>query len=179
MPVHFVHEVGCSKELGTQVEDNHITTQHAGQVNNFTFRQTASFVTLFTQDWRLCTNFIEDFSVTTNGLGTPKKALEAARSAVSSFRWFITDKSLCSIYGRLTESIIILPRISNHIYRILRNFFGQIQQMNIVADCRFYYLWLHCSLRILVLQTDAGDARAAWQRCIRTHRPRHSRVCCT
>ena len=34
------------------------------------------------QDWRNIGNFIEDFSVTTNGLGTPVKALEAARKAV-------------------------------------------------------------------------------------------------
>ena len=35
------------------------------------------------QDWRLLNNFIEDFSVTTNPLGTPKAALEAAKEAVS------------------------------------------------------------------------------------------------
>ncbi|TFJ82504.1 hypothetical protein NSK_006183 [Nannochloropsis salina CCMP1776] len=34
------------------------------------------------QDWRNIGNFIEDFSVTTNGLGTPANALEAARRAV-------------------------------------------------------------------------------------------------
>lgn len=35
------------------------------------------------QDWKLCGDrFIEDFSVTTNGLGTPVKALEAAADAV-------------------------------------------------------------------------------------------------
>eukprot|EP00741_Cyanophora_paradoxa_P004719 tig00000826_g4580.t1 len=32
------------------------------------------------QDWKFCDNFVEDFSVTTNGLGTPAKALAAARS---------------------------------------------------------------------------------------------------
>lgn len=35
------------------------------------------------QDWRGLDNFMEDFSVTTNGLGTPVGALEAARKAVS------------------------------------------------------------------------------------------------
>ncbi|CAM9237264.1 unnamed protein product [Phaeothamnion confervicola] len=34
------------------------------------------------QDWKFLHNFVEDFSVTTNGLGTPKPALEAARRAV-------------------------------------------------------------------------------------------------
>eukprot|EP00288_Rhodomonas_lens_P012910 CAMPEP_0177706930 /NCGR_PEP_ID=MMETSP0484_2-20121128/9483_1 /TAXON_ID=354590 /ORGANISM="Rhodomonas lens, Strain RHODO" /LENGTH=377 /DNA_ID=CAMNT_0019218415 /DNA_START=43 /DNA_END=1176 /DNA_ORIENTATION=+ len=52
--------------LETQVADNKVTTPHGGQ------------------DWRQCTNFIEDFSVTTNGLGTPQPALEAARAAVDS-----------------------------------------------------------------------------------------------
>jgi hypothetical protein len=36
------------------------------------------------QDWRGLDNFREDFSVTTNGLGTPAGALEAARKAASS-----------------------------------------------------------------------------------------------
>lgn len=35
------------------------------------------------QEHRFINNFVEDFSVTTNYLGTPKKALEAAREAVS------------------------------------------------------------------------------------------------
>ncbi|KAJ1930007.1 hypothetical protein IWQ60_000671 [Tieghemiomyces parasiticus] len=34
------------------------------------------------QDWAGLANFVEDFSVTTNGLGTPKDALAAARQAV-------------------------------------------------------------------------------------------------
>ncbi|GBB87865.1 hypothetical protein RclHR1_14360004 [Rhizophagus clarus] len=34
------------------------------------------------QDWRFLDNFIEDFSVTTNALGTPKAALEAAKEAI-------------------------------------------------------------------------------------------------
>ena len=34
------------------------------------------------QDWRNIGNFVEDFSVTTNGLGTPKAALAAAKKAV-------------------------------------------------------------------------------------------------
>ncbi|KAJ1991531.1 hypothetical protein H4R33_001325 [Dimargaris cristalligena] len=34
------------------------------------------------QDWATLSNFVEDFSVTTNGLGTPRTALEAGRKAV-------------------------------------------------------------------------------------------------
>jgi len=34
------------------------------------------------QTWRLCTNFVEDFSVTTNILGAPKPALQAAQDAL-------------------------------------------------------------------------------------------------
>ncbi|RKO83103.1 hypothetical protein BDK51DRAFT_38853 [Blyttiomyces helicus] len=33
------------------------------------------------QEWAELDNFVEDFSVTTNGLGIPKKALAAAREA--------------------------------------------------------------------------------------------------
>lgn len=35
------------------------------------------------QEHRFISNFVEDFSVTTNYLGTPRKALEAAKEAVS------------------------------------------------------------------------------------------------
>ncbi|CAG8504814.1 11204_t:CDS:2 [Racocetra fulgida] len=35
------------------------------------------------QDWKYLDNFIEDFSVTTNALGTPKSALEASIEAVT------------------------------------------------------------------------------------------------
>ncbi|KAJ1971661.1 hypothetical protein H4R34_005667, partial [Dimargaris verticillata] len=34
------------------------------------------------QDWASLANFVEDFSVTTNALGTPKRALEAAKTAI-------------------------------------------------------------------------------------------------
>ena len=34
------------------------------------------------QDWKFLDNFVEDFSVTTNPLGTPEGALIAAREAV-------------------------------------------------------------------------------------------------
>ncbi|KAJ1491320.1 hypothetical protein T484DRAFT_1774729 [Baffinella frigidus] len=51
--------------LQTQVSDNEITTPHGGQ------------------DWRQCANYVEDFSVTTNGLGTPASALAAAREATA------------------------------------------------------------------------------------------------
>lgn len=37
------------------------------------------------QEHRFIENFVEDFSVTTNYLGTPKKALEAAKEAVSTY----------------------------------------------------------------------------------------------
>lgn len=35
------------------------------------------------QDWMHLPNFVEDFSVTTNGLGTPEGAMQAAQKAVS------------------------------------------------------------------------------------------------
>lgn len=38
------------------------------------------------QDWAHLSNFVEDFSVTTNGLGTPEGAMEAAYKAVSVLR---------------------------------------------------------------------------------------------
>ncbi|KAJ3038875.1 hypothetical protein HK097_003003 [Rhizophlyctis rosea] len=36
------------------------------------------------QEWSFLNNFVEDFSVTTNGLGIPKKALQAARDALDT-----------------------------------------------------------------------------------------------
>ncbi|KAF9975439.1 hypothetical protein BGZ65_008249 [Modicella reniformis] len=36
------------------------------------------------QDWKFLHNFVEDFSVTTNWLGTPVKALKAARDAIDT-----------------------------------------------------------------------------------------------
>ncbi|KAK9768880.1 hypothetical protein K7432_000111 [Basidiobolus ranarum] len=36
------------------------------------------------QDWKFIENFIEDFSVTTNPLGTPKQALQAARDSIDT-----------------------------------------------------------------------------------------------
>ncbi|KAG5456216.1 MAG: pyridoxal phosphate-dependent transferase [Olpidium bornovanus] len=36
------------------------------------------------QDWKDCENYVADFSVTTNALGTPKAALQAAREAIST-----------------------------------------------------------------------------------------------
>ncbi|KAF9163551.1 hypothetical protein DFQ26_002400 [Actinomortierella ambigua] len=36
------------------------------------------------QDWKFLNNFVEDFSVTTNLLGTPVKALQAARDAITT-----------------------------------------------------------------------------------------------
>lgn len=35
------------------------------------------------QEWKFLNNFVEDFSVTTNGLGTPKYALQAAKDALN------------------------------------------------------------------------------------------------
>lgn len=40
------------------------------------------------QDWSHLPNFIEDFSVTTNALGTPVKALEKARAAVDTIHHY-------------------------------------------------------------------------------------------
>mmetsp|Transcript_96397 Transcript_96397/g.201395 ORF Transcript_96397/g.201395 Transcript_96397/m.201395 type:complete len:420 (-) Transcript_96397:568-1827(-) len=40
------------------------------------------------QDWAHLKNFVEDFSVTTNVLGTPEKALEKAREAVSTIHHY-------------------------------------------------------------------------------------------
>jgi len=37
------------------------------------------------QDWKFLNNFVEDFSVTTNCLGTPVRAIQAARDAVCLF----------------------------------------------------------------------------------------------
>ena len=50
--------------LETQVADDEITTPHGGQ------------------DWRTCSFFVEDFSVTTNGLGAPKAAMDAAKASL-------------------------------------------------------------------------------------------------
>ena len=51
--------------MRTQVADDEITTPHGGQ------------------DWRSCSTFVEDFSVTTNGLGAPKIALREAAAALT------------------------------------------------------------------------------------------------
>eukprot|EP00611_Tribonema_gayanum_P006573 TRINITY_DN15846_c0_g1_i1.p1 TRINITY_DN15846_c0_g1~~TRINITY_DN15846_c0_g1_i1.p1 ORF type:complete len:405 (-),score=121.84 TRINITY_DN15846_c0_g1_i1:77-1180(-) len=40
------------------------------------------------QDWKFCDNFVEDFSVTTNGLGTPEKAMAAAVAACSKINHY-------------------------------------------------------------------------------------------
>jgi histidinol-phosphate/aromatic aminotransferase/cobyric acid decarboxylase-like protein len=40
------------------------------------------------QDWAHLPNFLEDFSVTTNALGTPRRALERARAAVDSIHHY-------------------------------------------------------------------------------------------
>lgn len=50
------------------------------------------------QEHRFIQNFVEDFSVTTNYLGTPRKALEAAREAVSIeiyYKSAFTDMADC------------------------------------------------------------------------------------
>jgi len=63
----------------TQVADDHVTTPHGGQ------------------EWRQCQNFLEDFSVTTNGMGPPASATAAARSAAidhyppANFEPHVTD----------------------------------------------------------------------------------------
>eukprot|EP00904_Undaria_pinnatifida_P008472 jgi/Undpi1/4755/HiC_scaffold_18.g08108.m1 len=40
------------------------------------------------QDWAHLSNFVEDFSVTTNGLGTPEAAVQAAYKAVSGIKHY-------------------------------------------------------------------------------------------
>ena len=89
----------------TQVADDHVTTPHGGQVQRqkcclpaagcsrlpascnliltFLDMLPACLGTVCTrlQEWRQCQNFIEDFSVTTNGMGPPAGATAAARSA--------------------------------------------------------------------------------------------------
>ncbi|OQR91323.1 hypothetical protein ACHHYP_04778 [Achlya hypogyna] len=40
------------------------------------------------QDWKFLNNFVEDFSVTTNGLGTPAAALKAAHDAVHTIHHY-------------------------------------------------------------------------------------------
>jgi histidinol-phosphate/aromatic aminotransferase/cobyric acid decarboxylase-like protein len=40
------------------------------------------------QDWKFCPNFVEDFSVTTNGLGVPKRAMEAAIRACAKINHY-------------------------------------------------------------------------------------------
>lgn len=52
------------------------------------------------QDWKYLENFVEDFSVTTNALGTPKDALEAAKEAVS-FNQFI-----CYLISRVMRKLL-------------------------------------------------------------------------
>ncbi|CAJ0907133.1 12064_t:CDS:2 [Entrophospora sp. SA101] len=39
------------------------------------------------QDWKFLDNFVEDFSVTTGALGTPKEALEASKDSMSNTIW--------------------------------------------------------------------------------------------
>jgi histidinol-phosphate/aromatic aminotransferase/cobyric acid decarboxylase-like protein len=40
------------------------------------------------QDWKFCDNFVEDFSVTTNGLGTPAGAMAAAVAACAKINHY-------------------------------------------------------------------------------------------
>lgn len=46
------------------------------------------------QEHRFIQNFVEDFSVTTNYLGTPKAALEAAKDSVSNGNYEVPDSTL-------------------------------------------------------------------------------------
>lgn len=67
--------VGCWRLSSTakdssQVWDEQVQTFHGGQ------------------DWAHLSNFVEDFSVTTNALGTPARALERAREAVSTIHHY-------------------------------------------------------------------------------------------
>jgi histidinol-phosphate/aromatic aminotransferase/cobyric acid decarboxylase-like protein len=68
----------------TQVADDAVTTPHGGQVSSARLRmrhKKSAYAQLKRQEWRQCHNFVEDFSVTTNGMGPPAKAEAAARSA--------------------------------------------------------------------------------------------------
>lgn len=47
------------------------------------------------QEWKFLSNFVDDFSVTTNVLGTPQAALEAARESVSIFVALVKSGILC------------------------------------------------------------------------------------
>jgi len=85
------------------------------------------------QEWSTLNNFIEDFSVTTNGLGTPGKALNAAREALqvchhypaadqepakTHLAKFIDPSSHASVHSRLllgngaSELIDLVTRIA-------------------------------------------------------------------
>lgn len=59
-----------SKEKESTVWDSETQTFHGGQ------------------DWKFLSNFVEDFSVTTNGLGTPERALEASKAAVDTIHHY-------------------------------------------------------------------------------------------
>lgn len=61
---------GLASKDSTQVWDKEAQQYHGGQ------------------DWAHIANFVEDFSVTTNVLGTPQKALERARAAVSTIHHY-------------------------------------------------------------------------------------------
>jgi hypothetical protein len=71
-------------------------------------------------------NFVEDFSVTTNALGTPKAALEAAKEAVSLIDYLISRVIDKIIKSREFFVDIYLSPLSTRQSRTCQNFSGQI-----------------------------------------------------
>jgi len=63
-------EPSVSRSTSSNVWDGQTQTFHGGQ------------------DWKFLANFVEDFSVTTNGLGPPPLALQAAKDAVSTIHHY-------------------------------------------------------------------------------------------
>lgn len=66
----FEHRSAATSKDSSQVWDAQAQQYHGGQ------------------DWAHLPNFVEDFSVTTNSLGTPVKALERARDAISTIHHY-------------------------------------------------------------------------------------------
>jgi hypothetical protein len=53
------------------------------------------------QDWQYLASFVEDFSVTTNGLGTPQSGLDAVRNAACIHTMF--NASVSSLLLTITQ----------------------------------------------------------------------------
>ena len=67
------------------------------------------------QEHRFLNNFVEDFSVTTNYLGTPQLALEAAREAVSiSSQACLGVKESHITYDTKKKSVCHINKLNQH-----------------------------------------------------------------